>query len=701
MERRANRENVIGRQVGRYTIVGHLATGGMAELYIARQEAVGGFEKNLVVKVLQTRYAQHPRVVAMFLDEARLAAKLNHPSIVHVYDVAEEEGNKFIAMEYIHGETLTDIIKRGVEVGTFLPLEHAVHIVSQAAAGLDYAHRRHDASGGLLRIVHRDVSPSNIMVSYEGQTKIIDFGIARVQDQIREESGMHPGKASYMSPEQVQGQAVDYRSDIFSLGIILYEVTLGRRLWRGAADEVMKRIVSDPAPLPSTMRKDYPPALEAIVMKALEKRPENRQQSAEEMRHDLEEFLAVGGFRTGARQTALYLRELFPIKAALSDEGVVQPKVPNDSDSAPLPIVFGGAGALGEGAHAIGAAGAGALPTAPSGANLAAGGSRFPGGMTVLTQVSTKSPQPHEFESDSPLVIPRGPSNAKLALLAATITFVAITAAILFLRSRRPDDAVASPAPPANVEPSAATGEPARPGEPATPPPAKAVAAPEARNPEHVAEAPPPPSESPPPVIKASTPPPASGPHSHPIAKRELQRRQRRQVGSNDGSGSHETSRLNAAAAAASSGPPPTPVAPVVEAPRAAPPPSSESPPRPAARPTPSPEAAPVVVNRPAPAASAPGFVDSKAVTAVVRAHATEVQGCFDRALMEHGDLHGRLTVRASIDPNGHVLGVTPTSVMPGGGRLQTCVVEAFGHWTFPPPSGGVKGTVTYSFSFE
>ncbi len=365
MERRANREDVIGRQVGRYTIVGHLATGGMAELYIARQEAVGGFEKNLVVKVLQSRYAQHPRVVAMFLDEARLAAKLNHPSIVHVYDVAEEEGNKFIAMEYIHGETLTDIIKRGVEVGTFLPMEHAAHVVSQVAAGLDYAHRRHDANGGLLRIVHRDVSPSNIMVSYEGQTKIIDFGIARVQDQIREESGMHPGKASYMSPEQVQGQAVDYRSDIFSLGIILYEITLGRRLWRGAADEVMRRIVSDPAPPPSTIRKDYPPALEAIVMKALEKRPEDRFQSAEELRHDLEEFLAVGGFRTGARQTALYLRELFPIKAALSDEGVVQPKVPNDSDSAPLPIVFGS-----EGSPSIGAAGMGAVPTAPSGATV-------------------------------------------------------------------------------------------------------------------------------------------------------------------------------------------------------------------------------------------------------------------------------------------------------------------------------------------
>ena len=691
MERRANREDVVGRQVGRYTIVGHLATGGMAELYIARQEAVGGFEKNLVVKVLQTRYAQHPRVVAMFLDEARLAAKLNHPSIVHVYDVAEEEGNKFIAMEYIHGETLTDIIKRGVEVGTFLPIEHAVHIVSQVAAGLDYAHRRHDASGGLLRIVHRDVSPSNIMVSYEGQTKVIDFGIARVQDQIREESGMHPGKASYMSPEQVQGQAVDYRSDIFSLGIILYEVTLGRRLWRGAADEVMRRIVSDPAPLPSTIRKDYPPALEAIVMKALAKRPEDRQQSAEEMRHDLEEFLAVGGFRTGARQTALYRRELFPIMAALSDVGVVQPKVFNDSDSAPLPIIFGSA----EGSPSIGV---GAVPTAPSGAGLAAGGgSRFPGGMTVLTQVSTNPPRPYDVESE-PLVIPRGPSNAKLALLAATITFVAITAAILFLRSRRPDDALASPAPPSNVEPSApSAGEP--PARPSAAAAEMAKVGPE-HNPEHVAEGTPPPSENPPSIMKVSTPSPASSQHSHPVAKRELQRRPRRQVASNDPSASRETSRLNASALA--SAPASTPAsAPAAEAPRPTPPPSAEPPARPAARPTPSPEAAPAVVSPPAPAARPPGFIDSKAVTAVVRAHATEVRGCFDRALMEHSDLHGRLKVQASIDPNGHVLGVAPTSVMPGGGRLQACVLEAFGHWTFPPPSGGVKGTVSYSFLFE
>src|SRR5438045_1654076 len=199
-------ESFVGSQVGRYTVVRPLASGGMAELFIAKQEAMGGFEKPVVLKLLQPRYAENPRVVSMFLDEARLAAKLNHPSIVHLYDVAEDGGLKYIAMEYIHGETVADIVQRGLAVNNYLPLEHAVHIVRQSAAGLAYAHERREADGHVLRIVHRDVSPTNILVSYEGQTKIVDFGIARAQDELREESGIRPGKASYMSPEQVRGE---------------------------------------------------------------------------------------------------------------------------------------------------------------------------------------------------------------------------------------------------------------------------------------------------------------------------------------------------------------------------------------------------------------------------------------------------------------------------------------------------------------
>jgi serine/threonine protein kinase len=248
----------------------------------------------------------------MFLDEARLAAKLNHPSIVHLYDVAEEGGMKYIAMEYIHGETVAEVVTRGLAADNYLPIEHAVHIVAQAAAGLAYAHERREPDGRVVRIVHRDVSPTNILVSYEGQTKIVDFGIARAQDELREEAGILPGKASYMSPEQIRGEGADYRSDIFALGIILYELTLCQRLYRGAPEAVMRRIVDDSIEPPTAVRRDYPPALELIVMRALEKRREDRYQSAETMRHELEEFLDDSGLRTGNRRVSLYMNDLFP-----------------------------------------------------------------------------------------------------------------------------------------------------------------------------------------------------------------------------------------------------------------------------------------------------------------------------------------------------------------------------------------------------
>ena len=318
----ANPGDLVGRQVGRYAVVRHLASGGMEELYIARQESVGGFEKQVVLKILQPRYAKNPRVVTMFLDEARLAAKLNHPAIVHVYDVADEGGLKYIAMEYIHGETIADIVKRGLAVDRYLPLEYAIHIVRQTATGLAYAHERKEADGKVVRIVHRDISPTNILVSYEGQTEIVDFGIARAQDELREEAGILPGKASYMSPEQVRGETVDHRSDIFALGIILYELTLCQRLYRGPADAVMKRIVNERVQPPTAIRRDYPAALELIVMRALEKRPQDRYQTAQEMHDDLEEFLSESGLRSGNRRVAIYMNELFaPDAAAVGGEG--------------------------------------------------------------------------------------------------------------------------------------------------------------------------------------------------------------------------------------------------------------------------------------------------------------------------------------------------------------------------------------------
>jgi len=335
--REAPPSDLVGQRVGRYTVLSHLASGGMAELFIARQEAMGGFEKQVVLKILQPRYARNPRVVQMFLDEARLAAKLNHPAIVHVYDVGEEGGLKYIAMEYIHGETIADIVKRGMEVDRYLPLEHAVHIARQTAAGLAYAHERREPDGRVWRIVHRDVSPTNILVTYEGQTELVDFGIARAQNELREETGILPGKASYMSPEQVRGEPVDHRSDIFALGIILYELTLCQRLYRGPAEAVMKRIVAERVQPPTAIRRDYPAALEQIVMRALEKRPEDRYQSAQEMHDDLEEFLSESGLRSGNRRVAIYMNELYAAGGAPGGaEAADQPEELDFDRRAPL-----------------------------------------------------------------------------------------------------------------------------------------------------------------------------------------------------------------------------------------------------------------------------------------------------------------------------------------------------------------------------
>jgi serine/threonine protein kinase len=321
-----------GKRVGRYTLAEHLASGGMAEIFLARHEAEGDFAKELVLKILQDRYAEHQDVVRMFLDEARLGAKLNHPNIVDVYDVGQENGLRYIAMEHIPGKTLTDVVRRGIEVSKPLPLDHAAYLVAETAAGLAYMHDGTDNHRRPFRIIHRDISPSNLIVSFSGQTKIIDFGIAREGEGPDPESGARPGKVSYMSPEQVQGAKLDGRSDIFSLGTILYEITLGKRLWRGAKEVVMQRIVEENPPPPTYVDRGYPPALELIVLRALEKRPEKRYQTAGELFEDLEGYLIASGARTRNHQIAQYLHDLFAKDAEVSEMGVRRARAFADDD---------------------------------------------------------------------------------------------------------------------------------------------------------------------------------------------------------------------------------------------------------------------------------------------------------------------------------------------------------------------------------
>jgi serine/threonine protein kinase len=282
---------LIGTQLGRYGVVEHIATGGMAEIYLAHQEGMAKFKKELVLKVLQTRWEAYPEVVEMFLEEARISALMSHPNIVEVFDVATANDRHFIAMEYIAGRTLADLATRAIQVTKSISIEVGAYIAAEMASALAYMYDGDAGTGEPLRVVHRDVSPTNILISTTGQVKLIDFGIAR-QGTLTKELGGRPGKFTYMSPEQVQGLAIDGRSDIFCLGTILYEITLGRRLWRGPREVSMRRIVEERPKPPTFVRRDYPPELELIVLRSLEKKPEDRYQSAVELHRDLQGFLA-------------------------------------------------------------------------------------------------------------------------------------------------------------------------------------------------------------------------------------------------------------------------------------------------------------------------------------------------------------------------------------------------------------------------
>jgi tRNA A-37 threonylcarbamoyl transferase component Bud32 len=299
---------------GRYTLLRRLAIGGMAEIFLARQAAMAGFEKLVVIKRLRIEHASDPRVVEMFLDEARIGALLNHPNIVHVYDVDEHDGIPYIAMEYIVGEELNELCRRGIAHQTFLPIEHAVELMRQAAAGMGYFHARRGTEGGShaeqpLEIVHLDISPSNLLVTQDGFLKIIDFGIANARGQ-RQRTDVIPGKLGYMSPEQAARKPVDHRSDIFSLGIVLYEITVGKRLFRGSAREVITRLIEAKIDPPTFARRKFPTALEAIVMRALEKHPDARYQSAYDLADDLEAFLRDAHMHSGPVRIARYLDAL-------------------------------------------------------------------------------------------------------------------------------------------------------------------------------------------------------------------------------------------------------------------------------------------------------------------------------------------------------------------------------------------------------
>jgi serine/threonine protein kinase len=302
-----------GTTLGKYEILRKIATGGMAEIYLACVRGQAGFEKVVVLKRILPHFAADPKFVQMFLDEARLAATLRHPNIGDVYDVGEVDGTLFFTMEYIHGQDVCSIRVAARKRNERIPLAVALAIVQGTAAALQCAHEKTSADGRPLGLVHRDVSASNVLVSYDGAIKLLDFGIARANDrEHKTQTGTLKGKAPYMSPEQCRGQRLDRRSDLFSLGVMMFELTVGRRPFRGDNDfTIMEQIVHGAAPAPSSIIAGYPPELEAIVGKLLAREPAARYATAEDMLQDLEPALARHQLWASTHSVRKYMRVVF------------------------------------------------------------------------------------------------------------------------------------------------------------------------------------------------------------------------------------------------------------------------------------------------------------------------------------------------------------------------------------------------------
>lgn len=310
------------RMLDRYQLLRKLAVGGMAELFLAKQSGLEGFEKAVVVKQILRNLSKDQEFVSMFLDEARIAAKLSHPNVVQIYDLGKADGSYYIAMEYVSGRNCQHLIGKEAERGTFVPVEHTCQIIAGVCAGLHYAHNRKDFSGEPLSIIHRDVSPQNILVSFGGNVKVVDFGIAKASTQIAQtRAGVLKGKYAYMSPEQVRGSRMDHRSDIFSLGLVMYEMLTGKRPFERASGlDTLKAIVQDKPVNPREYNKTIPMAVVRILSRALEKDPSRRYKSAQEMQLALEEYLHSCENKTSTVRVSKYMKSLFADELA-SEEG--------------------------------------------------------------------------------------------------------------------------------------------------------------------------------------------------------------------------------------------------------------------------------------------------------------------------------------------------------------------------------------------
>ena len=362
----------MAERFGKYRLLYRIAVGGMAEIFVAQQEGMQGFSRKIVIKRIRPNLSSKETFVNMFLNEAKLAAQLNHSNIGQIYDLGRIGNSFFIAMEYVRGRDMRAVVRKAERRSIPFPLEYCLLVASEVLEGLYYAHRKKDDNGNPLNVVHRDVTPENVILSFDGEVKLLDFGIAKAENMTSDtRAGEIKGKLGYMSPEQIKGKNLDQRSDIFSLGVVLYEWVTGHRLFgQGDDAEVLRNVVEGKIYPPSYFKDDLPEPVEALIMKALQRNRQERYQSAWEMQFDINQFMSKLAFNPSNIHLSNFLRQLFSeeirkeekrlseaerqamIEAAGDDEGErevtasvvvdpndtrVQPREPIGADASPAP----------------------------------------------------------------------------------------------------------------------------------------------------------------------------------------------------------------------------------------------------------------------------------------------------------------------------------------------------------------------------
>ncbi len=441
---------------GDYYLTRKIATGGMAELFRALKIGAAGFEKLLVVKRLLPHLSADRELREMFLDEARLASQLNHTNIAQVYDLGQAqaadsgrpqaETTYFIAMEYVFGKSLAEVIRGGQEQHRPLSVQNSVRIISNAAAALDYAHEKSGPGGEPLGLVHRDVSPQNILISYQGEVKLVDFGIAKaLSSSTTTRPGTLKGKFSYMAPEQAKGEAVDRRTDVYALGIVMWEALTGKRLFAGESEAViLGKVISPQVPPPSAQNPDVPPELEAVCLKALAADPEQRFQSAAQMYEALEAWLHTLPNYPSSYSLRSHMLELFGNNKERESQQI------SEEQTAVRKATEAGGG---------GGGGGGVQPAQPQAADA--------------TQIYRSEQALAAEESRAA----KGGGKGRLLAVAAALVLAAAVAGYLLLAGPKPAPPPAKPAQPAAKAPATQAPAAKAPAGPAPKPTAPAPAA--------------------------------------------------------------------------------------------------------------------------------------------------------------------------------------------------------------------------------